>query len=609
MSYRTPKRLLTISIWGSLALTVGVCALGIRLTVRQYQGMEGVLLDLERRAAEPDRAALGTRIEELETEVLDSLEKASTQEDREAVRERFPFVALPFAITNDGSVAAHGLRPTNRPTSGYRVEPPPQIFQETLRIVHSTESLETKRGALDRLVAHEDLDASWRLRAEMQLAAFRRHHQEPEAAAKSYADIADRSVAVGAKGEWAPVYHASLAEAESRRVLTASSPAHTNALRAAITRGLAFLESPDRGTTLVEDEFFVEGAREFSPLLARDLVDRLDAASRHISSTRVRHSALDSVRELVRASSGIPESERVGRRTVTGTREGAVPTVWRLGEIGAPIDASPARPLAVGFQVDPERLATTLDEWLDERDPANDLVVTQTERRSADATSEIVPLAPLEGEWRLISLAKNPDVWSTKLSRAQRPFLVAGFLLGALGLTLVGGLLLFYRGVRREMALARMKTEFVANVSHELKTPLALIRLCSETLELGRLGTDEQRNKYYGVITRESERLTHLIGNVLNFASIEAGKKDYARTSQNLAPVLRQTVEAYFLQFREKGFECSSDIPEELPAVLADEEAVAQALINLLQNAVRYSPEEKSIHVRAHAEGCCVPRS
>ncbi len=83
-------------------------------------------------------------------------------------------------------------------------------------------------------------------------------------------------------------------------------------------------------------------------------------------------------------------------------------------------------------------------------------------------------------------------------------------ILGVLSVLMIGGLVLTYRSVNKQVALARLKSDFVSNVSHELRTPLALIRLYAETLELGRITTQEKKNEYYSIIRKESERLTRL---------------------------------------------------------------------------------------------------
>ncbi len=102
--------------------------------------------------------------------------------------------------------------------------------------------------------------------------------------------------------------------------------------------------------------------------------------------------------------------------------------------------------------------------------------------------------------------------------------------MAALALLLVviaGGLVATYRLVRRESEIARLKSDFVANVSHDLKTPLALIRMFAETLEMDRVPDERRRREYYGVLTRESERLSRLIDNVLDFSRIESGRQRY----------------------------------------------------------------------------------
>ena len=92
---------------------------------------------------------------------------------------------------------------------------------------------------------------------------------------------------------------------------------------------------------------------------------------------------------------------------------------------------------------------------------------------------------------------------------------------------MLGGIWLTYRNISSEMNLARLKSDFVANVSHELRTPLALIRLYAETLELGRITSKEKYQEYFRIIREESERLTALINNILDFSRIEAGRKEY----------------------------------------------------------------------------------
>ena len=170
-------------------------------------------------------------------------------------------------------------------------------------------------------------------------------------------------------------------------------------------------------------------------------------------------------------------------------------------------------------------------------------------------------------------------------------------------LMLAAGLYLVYSNVRRELHLARLKSDFVANVSHELKTPLALIRLFAETLELGRVPSEEKAHQYYRVINKESHRLTQLINNILDFSRIEAGRKEYRFAPTDVARVVREVIESYRFQIEQQGFELKVDVDEDLPHVPADEEALGQAIINLVNNAIKYSRESKTIHIEVRREG------
>jgi signal transduction histidine kinase len=163
--------------------------------------------------------------------------------------------------------------------------------------------------------------------------------------------------------------------------------------------------------------------------------------------------------------------------------------------------------------------------------------------------------------------------------------------------TLLAAMWVLMRVLRREIALAEMKANFVADVSHELKTPLALIRMFGETLQSGRVKDDAKRNEYYEIITRESTRLTNLIDNILDFAKINAGQKTYAFEPTDVAAVVRQTFESYRPQLEHNGFEPRLTVQGSLPEVDADPDAIAQALINLLQNAMKYSGDERYVAV------------
>jgi signal transduction histidine kinase len=169
--------------------------------------------------------------------------------------------------------------------------------------------------------------------------------------------------------------------------------------------------------------------------------------------------------------------------------------------------------------------------------------------------------------------------------------------LAALSVLMIGGVWLTYRNVSREMTLSRLKSDFVANVSHELRTPLALIRLYAETLELGRLNAKEKYQEYFRIIREESERLTALINNILDFSRIEAGRKEYEFQETDLAELVKSTLDSYRFQIQQNGFGFEENIAADIPPVNVDREAIARSLLNLVNNALKYSKDQKYIGV------------
>jgi signal transduction histidine kinase len=179
---------------------------------------------------------------------------------------------------------------------------------------------------------------------------------------------------------------------------------------------------------------------------------------------------------------------------------------------------------------------------------------------------------------------------------ARRQFLI----LGALSLLMGAGIVLMYRNVSRELALAKLKSDFVSNVSHELRTPLALIRLYAETLELGRISNRGKHQEYYEIIRKESERLTSLINNILDFSRIEAGKKEYSFRKTDVADLVRSTLESYRFEIEQNGFYFEQKIDNNVPLLQVDREAIARSLLNLVNNAVKYSANEKYLGVHLY---------
>ena len=170
-------------------------------------------------------------------------------------------------------------------------------------------------------------------------------------------------------------------------------------------------------------------------------------------------------------------------------------------------------------------------------------------------------------------------------------------------LFLLGGIALTLRATDREARLAQAKSNFVSNVSHELKTPLSLLSLFSEILELGRVNSEEKKTEYYRIIRHESLRLNKMIDNILDFSKIEAGRKTYNLAHSDMAEVIENVLSSYRYQIDNSGFDIKTNIQPNLPPVLIDRDAMAQALSNLVDNAIKYSGKVKQLSIKTETRG------
>lgn len=159
------------------------------------------------------------------------------------------------------------------------------------------------------------------------------------------------------------------------------------------------------------------------------------------------------------------------------------------------------------------------------------------------------------------------------------------------------GFYFFLRLTIREINLSRAKSHFISNVSHELKTPLGLIRLYNETLELKRYSDDKERRGFHRTITRETVRLADMINRLLSFSRMERGQKQYDFKAQDLAEIAGSVLDDYGPQFEEAGFELLRKFDGPIEPLPLDRESISQAVINLLDNAMKYSGDERIVSV------------
>ncbi|MEO8658530.1 MAG: HAMP domain-containing sensor histidine kinase [Bryobacteraceae bacterium] len=167
--------------------------------------------------------------------------------------------------------------------------------------------------------------------------------------------------------------------------------------------------------------------------------------------------------------------------------------------------------------------------------------------------------------------------------------------------TIFGGWLL-WRDLRREVVVSKLRSQFVSSVSHELKTPLTSIRMLAETLQLGRVTDEATQAEYLETITNECQRLSRLVDDVLLFSKMEQGKKSYRLRPVHVENVVNDAVRALEYPLRSEGFCLRTRVENPLPLVRADADALQQALLNLLSNAMKYSADARNIDLDVKRE-------
>jgi signal transduction histidine kinase len=259
----------------------------------------------------------------------------------------------------------------------------------------------------------------------------------------------------------------------------------------------------------------------------------------------------------------------------------------------------------------PEAIRKSLPEFMpaEDQDPITSLYFRSDFRIAYDGKGR--PLRLSEGEQMIEAEAYQPllaispqstlSVRPKNLTAEQltrRNFMINLSLWIVMTLALIAAVTLMLRTASREMKLSRMKSDFVSNVSHELRTPLASIRVLAELLNLGRVKEPDRVREYGAYIESEGRRLTNVINNILDFSRIESGRMLFNLESCDLKELVNETLDAFAVHLKQNGFTLSYDPPQnELPKVVIDPDAIALALTNLLDNAIKYSRDVKEIKV------------
>ena len=198
--------------------------------------------------------------------------------------------------------------------------------------------------------------------------------------------------------------------------------------------------------------------------------------------------------------------------------------------------------------------------------------------------------------WQMTLAIEDDALFQTTADRRARRYLFIGCAVVAavsiLAMTLA-------RSFRKEVRLAQLKNDLVANVSHELKTPLTAMRALVDTLLEKPQLEERSTREYLGMLATENARLSRLIENFLTFSRLERGKLRYAFRALDPRTVVDEAVAALGERVRSPGCSIETKVAPDLPAINGDPDALATALLNLLDNACKYSGEEKRIVVCA----------
>jgi signal transduction histidine kinase len=169
-------------------------------------------------------------------------------------------------------------------------------------------------------------------------------------------------------------------------------------------------------------------------------------------------------------------------------------------------------------------------------------------------------------------------------------------------IVLIFGAFLIVRTISNEVEIIKIKSDFVSSVSHEFKTPLTSIKALAERLKEGKVKDQSKAEQYFSIISQDTEKLTRLVKNILDFSKIEEGKKEYELEETDVAQLVAQQIENFRKDEIQKGVKIQAQIPKDIPHLFVDRDALSQAVINLLDNASKFSADKKEVYVNVESD-------
>jgi two-component system phosphate regulon sensor histidine kinase PhoR len=223
---------------------------------------------------------------------------------------------------------------------------------------------------------------------------------------------------------------------------------------------------------------------------------------------------------------------------------------------------------------------------------------TSNKQYKSGKISELKPFWLLKG-YRMGIELKDITIAELARDRSRRNLI----LIGLMDIILLFGALLIFRNISKQVELTQLKSDFVSGVSHEIRTPLALISMYIETLEMERVSDPEKIREYYSVLLNETTRLSGMVNRILSFSQIEGNKRKYFFSDIHLNEIVENGMLTFRHAIENKGFVYSFEPDYALPVISADRDAIADAFVNLIDNAIKYSAVNKSLIVRTGKYG------
>lgn len=583
-----------------LYFLLGIALPSLLLGFLAFRGIqnERALFDRERRAeleAASDRivSAVADRLSALSDSV-----RRSEGDDLSSMARSHDAVEAVLVV--DSSLAVHlvgakGLY-FGRPV-GSELAPDGQRSHPRLaaarRLEMNRDMLPQALSAYQRL-AKDDASAGVRGEALMGVARVHRKAGRLAAAARSYtALISDSTEARTSFG--LPIEAAARLELGTIHLEegdTATAAAVILDFYGALVDGRWVLSAPQFDLLLASALAMVEPLKSAAELMSADTLEVLkkEAEFRRREAALLQEVEIGTEQFLARTDMSAPEiraSIDLGRRVFPAVILGGTVDEERLrrGFIfkpGAIVD----RAVRDVLQEDTAQFTWSL------RTPATNHAVSP----AASSANELSTLRDFPGfpRWSIRMTYSGEAMADDVFASRRAAYLVAFVLIAGI---LVSGLIFTLRTIGRELELARMKSDFVSTVSHEFKSPLTAIRQLAEMLRAGRVASEEHRTRYYEVLLEQSERLSLLVDNVLDFARAEAGRRPLVLEAVNPADLVQEVVGDARQRVAHENFNIRTVLEPGLPHTRLDRYAFRQALGNLIDNAVKYSGESREIIV------------